>query len=297
MDLRRRPLDLRLADRRLDRANDALGDLVLEFKDVLDRPIEAIRPQMRARRRVDQLARDAQPASRLANAAFEHVTHAKLIGHLAHVNRPAFVGEARIPRDHDQLIEARQRGDDVVDHAVDEIFLLGITRHVGEREDGDRRLAGKRGPFRRLVRCTRLLWRLMRAANLQRIDPQRLRDILQCRLAKIDGCEIEAGAHLPIGILGQANGAGRRNTFKPRRDVHAVAHQIAVTLLHDVTQVDADAELDPAFRGQARVALDHRFLDLDGTAHRIHDAAKLDPAHHRRSASLLDHCAPRRSDR
>ena len=42
--------------------------------------------------------------------------------------------------------------------------------------------------------------------------------------------------------------------------------------------MNADTKLDATFRWQARVALDHAVLDLDGTAHRADDAAKLDKA-------------------
>jgi len=36
------------------------------------------------------------------------------------------------------------RKDDLLDHAVDEILLLRIAAHVGEREHRDRRLVGER---------------------------------------------------------------------------------------------------------------------------------------------------------
>ena len=36
-----------------------------------------------------------------------------------------------------------KRRDDVLDHAVGEIVLLGVAAHVHERQDGDRRLVGE----------------------------------------------------------------------------------------------------------------------------------------------------------
>ena len=42
--------------------------------------------------------------------------------------------------------------------------------------------------------------------------------------------------------------------------------------------MDADAELDAAFRRQAGVALDHAVLHFDGAAHRVDHAAELDDA-------------------
>ena len=61
----------------------------------------------------------------------------------------------------------------------------------------------------------------------------------------------------------------RAATFTPS------AHQVAVTLLNHVAEMDADPELDAALGRQAGVALDHAVLHLDGAAHGIHDTPKL----------------------
>ena len=42
------PFDFGLADRRLDRAYDAFGDLVLQVENVLDGAVELVRPEMAA---------------------------------------------------------------------------------------------------------------------------------------------------------------------------------------------------------------------------------------------------------
>ena len=83
---------------------------------------------------------------------------------------------------------------------------------------------------------------------------------------------------LPIGVLGKTDRAGRGDAFQPRGDVHPVAHQIAVALLDDVAEVNADAEDDAAILGHAGVALDHGVLNFDGAAHGVDDAAELDDA-------------------
>ena len=46
-----RPLDLGAPQRRLDRADDALGQPVLQVEDVFDRALELVGPDMGARRR------------------------------------------------------------------------------------------------------------------------------------------------------------------------------------------------------------------------------------------------------
>src|SRR5438552_131822 len=100
-------------------------------------------PNMRAGLSLDELSRDAQAIAAFAQAALEHVANAELAPDLLDVDDLALVGEARIPRDHEQPIDPRQAGDDILDHAVGEILLLGIAAHVLERQHRDRRLVGE----------------------------------------------------------------------------------------------------------------------------------------------------------
>ena len=102
------PFDLGLLELRRDGADHARRHLVLQIEDVRQVAIEAVRPEMRAGRGIDELAGDAHPAARLAHAAFEHVADAELAPDLLHVHRPALVGEARIARDDEQPAHARR---------------------------------------------------------------------------------------------------------------------------------------------------------------------------------------------
>jgi TolB-like protein len=65
---------------------------------------------------------------------------------------------------------------------------------------------------------------------------------------------------------------------KTRGNVDPVAHQIAVVLLHDVAQMNADPELDAAVGRQAGVALGQAILHLDGAANGVDHAAEFDKA-------------------
>ena len=80
---------------------------------------------------------------------------------------------------------------------------------------------------------------------------------------------------------------------KPRGDIDAVAHQIAVALLDDVADVNADAELDAPVLRHAGVALDQAVLHLDRAAHRVDHAAELDD---RAVAGALDDATVMRGD-
>ena len=68
---------------------------------------------------------------------------------------------------------------------------------------------------------------------------------------------------------------GSAKAFEPRRDIDAVAEDVAV-LDDDVAEIDADAELDALLRGDTGIALGHPALHRDGAAHRIDDAGEFD---------------------
>ena len=115
-------------------------------------------------------------------------------------------------------------------------------------------------------------------ADLQRIDPDRFGDVLELRRAEIGDREIEPPLDLAIGVLGQTDRAGLGDPLQSRGDVDAVAHQIAVGLLDDVAEMNADAEFYAALGRQAGVALDEAVLHLDRAAHGVDHAAELDEA-------------------
>ena len=101
-------------------------------------------------------------------------------------------------------------------------------------------------------------------------------------------------AHLTTGVLGEADAPRLGKTLKPRSDVDSVAHEIAIRFLDNVSQVNSDAKLDAPFRRDARIARDHTVLDLDGAAHGVDHAAKLDD---RAVAGALDDAAVMGGDR
>ena len=117
-----------------DRAGHTGCDLVLQLKNVIERAVKAVSPDVSAGRRVDQLSGDAHPVAGFAHAAFEHVAHAQLARDLLHVNGLALVGEGGVASDDKEPRRARDCRRDLLDHAIDEILLLGIAGHVLERQ-------------------------------------------------------------------------------------------------------------------------------------------------------------------
>ena len=114
--------------------------------------------------RLDQLAGDAHAISRLPDASLQHVAHAQFAPDLPDIESLALVGEARMARDHEQPFDPRQTGDDVLDHAVAEVFLIRIAAHILEWQHGNRRFVGQRRRRSRWF-CT---------VNAQPINPHRM---------------------------------------------------------------------------------------------------------------------------
>ncbi len=127
-----------------------LGNFVLHREHVLELAVIALGPEMMSVGRIDQLNRNAHPIARFAHTALDDIAHAKFAAHLHDVGRLALVNEGGIARDHEQIVIARQLGDDVFGHAVDEILLFLVAAHIVERKNGDGRsgLSGD-GAFRR----------------------------------------------------------------------------------------------------------------------------------------------------
>ena len=154
------------------------------------------------------------------------------------------------------------------------MLLFRVAADIGERQDDHRE--ARRGGF--FGRWGRRGLRLGGLADVKRIDPDRLGDVLELRRAEIADGEIEPPLDLPIGVLGQTDRSRLGDAFEPRGDIDAVAHQVAVALLDHVAEMDADPKFDALVRRDPSVALDHRPLDFNGAVHCVDDTAELDDA-------------------
>ena len=101
-------------------------------------------------------------------------------------------------------------------------------------------------------------------------------DVLELLLAEIDEFFLQLVAHLLVSRARQAKPARLANPLEPRGDVDVVAHEIAVSLLDDVAQMNADSKDDALVGRETGVAVDHRALDLDRRADRVDHAPELD---------------------
>ena len=186
--------------------DDVAGDLVLHLENVLDLSVVTFGPEMAGVGGIDQLRGDAHPVAAAPDTAFEHELHAEFGGDILHADGFTFVRKRRVPRDDGEAWNFRQRGDDVFGDAIGKVFLLGVARHVGERQHGDRRLVGKR---RRILRA-RLRGPAGRAALGPVVDANRLGDVLEFVLAAIFEADVDFCLRVLVrgGAKGDAAGRG-----------------------------------------------------------------------------------------
>src|SRR6266700_3930639 len=121
----------------------------------------------------------------------------------------------------------------------------------------------------------------------QRINADRARDVLDALLAlileRVRQPVTDVVAHRP----GNTDAAGLSERFQARRDIDAIAKDVAA-LGDDVAEIDADAKPDLPLVGHLRLAVDHPALHLGGAAHRIYDAREF---HQQAVAGSLDDAA------
>src|SRR5215831_4204699 len=223
---------------------------------------------MRAALRIDELRGNADATAGLAHRAFEGIANTQLAADLLYVYGLAFVREARIAGDDEEPADAGERGDDLLDHAVGEIFLLGVAAQILEGQHRNRRLIGEgragAGP------------RHCRAGGVDHtISSDRPCDVLERLLAHVLEDKVEFARGILLNTRRDADPARLGQSFEPCCDIDPVAKDVAI-LDDDVTDIDADAKLDAIVGRHPGVAPGHLALHLDGAAQRIHHTAKFD---------------------
>src|SRR5579862_9214828 len=107
------------------------------------------------------------------------------------------------------------------------------------------------------------------------IDPDGACDVLELPFAGVVKIGVELVAHLPIGVLGDADPAGLRDAFEPRCDIDPVAEDVAL-LDDNVADVNPDTDFDALLIRNADIALRHPVLHVDGAARGVHGADEFD---------------------
>src|SRR6516165_7926146 len=94
---------LRLVHVGRENRRDRAGNFVLDCEDILQFSVIALGPAVCPSSTVDQLSANTDSVSATTNAALKSVPHAEFTPHLAHIHRFAFVFEARIASDYEQI--------------------------------------------------------------------------------------------------------------------------------------------------------------------------------------------------
>jgi hypothetical protein len=236
-----------------------------------------------AGRSVNELDVDAHAARGPLHASFEDVSNVQVPADLLHVDRLAFVSEGGVARDDIRIGNTGEIGRQAFRHSVHEIFMFRVAAQIDERQHHHRQ-PRRRGPL-----GSARAWRgtdLRRRADLERIDVDRLGDVLKFSGTEVVDGHIQPPLNLPVGVLRERDGPGLGDAFETRGDIDSVPHQVAVTLFDHVAEMNPYAELDAALGRQAGVALGKAMLQLDSAAHSVDDAAKLDDG---AVAGALDH--------
>ena len=157
----------RSGKRHFQRGRDGLGDFVLHVEQVRHLAVIALRPEVIAVARVDELRGDAEARPGSPHAAFENGGDAQRVGDLANVLGLALEREGRRARGHLQPRDLRQEIDDLLGQAVAEVLVVLVRAHVGERQHGDGglRVVRRRGgavpvcdAFPRSSRSSAMVW-------------------------------------------------------------------------------------------------------------------------------------------
>src|SRR5262249_48916095 len=159
--------------------------------------------------------------------AFQKMADAEIPGDRAYIGGLALVGKGRVAGDDEQPGIAREIGDQVLGQAIGEGFLLRIAAHIGEWQDGDRWLVGKRRRFTNALLTGR--------ANAE--DMYRVADVLDRQQPQIVEINVEPALYLVVHGTRDANAARFCQRLEPCGDIDAIAVEIG-TLDDDVSQVD-----------------------------------------------------------
>ena len=130
------------AQRALQRIDDRHRYLVLDCKHISQLPVVGVRPQVAVRPGLDQLCRDAYPISGLAYGPLQHVPHTEPFSHGRYVDVLALELEGGRARCDLQVWILGKNIQDLLRDPIAEILLIGIGRHIHERQYGNRNARG-----------------------------------------------------------------------------------------------------------------------------------------------------------
>src|SRR5262249_9432709 len=100
--------DLGERDLRTNRCRYAGDNIVLQFKEIADFPVVALRPDMTIASRIDQLHANPDPIAGSTHTTFQDIADTELAPHALYVDALPLVSKSGVPRDDKQPFEARE---------------------------------------------------------------------------------------------------------------------------------------------------------------------------------------------
>jgi hypothetical protein len=137
--------------------DDAACDVILNIKEVRQRAVVAVTPDVIACARLQKMNVDADPFSSPPHTAFDDISYAEVVSDLSHIGSGAFVGKGGVPSDEEERVDPRKLCNDVLCDPLSKVILLRGSIHVGEGENSYGWLIG-RGMRRELRRDLRARW-------------------------------------------------------------------------------------------------------------------------------------------
>ena len=271
------------AERDFERVDNSARDVVLDRKDIRQIAVVAVGPEVRAGRGVDELRGNPTrlPARRIEPSSTERTPRSRPTARTS-TERPLKV-KLELRAITSQAGDLRQVGDDVFADAVGEVLLLRVARHVGERQNGNRRSSDVRLRFGSIGSGGGRGCR----ARVPFPDSDWPVNILDADVAAILEANVDPIADAFVDDRGDADSTGLGERLQSRGDVDAIAINV-LAFDNDVAKIDADSQHDDPLRRafirrrgtaalhrkRAVYGIDHAAeLDDGAIADQLHDAA------------------------
>ena len=121
-----------------------MRDIVLHRKQVIDRPVVTLRPDVAAGSGFDELGGHANPLTHRLDAALENIFHVEVATYLSDVDRIALIDPGGIPSDDDKVLGVGEISNDVLGDPICEPLPFWIVPNIVEGQNRNRRLIGQR---------------------------------------------------------------------------------------------------------------------------------------------------------
>ena len=128
---------LATAEFRLQRPDNFPGNVVLDLENVIHFPIKGAGPQVEAIIDADQLGCNPHPVTGLAHTALEYGINVQFSADTADVSVGPFESERRSPGGYTQSVDAGERIQKLLRHALAEVLGVAELREVNKRQYGD----------------------------------------------------------------------------------------------------------------------------------------------------------------